>query len=186
MADTPDSKLHNRTGEPSHRGLWQPKSKPTVIQGDLWQMHDQVRVVVTTNIGWDLETYQNNMGAGVALQAARRWPELPEWYGRQCARLKEQTPVLEYLPARLILLPVKPLLYAADPERSWDQEASLELIDRSLAQLAEVGGDTRIALAFPGCGNGGLKKRAVLPLIERHLKTDQFVVVDREAVPNAD
>jgi hypothetical protein len=185
MSGPSDSEKPNLGSEPSRTSQWQPQSKPTILQGDLWQMHAQARVVVTTNIGWDLDTFQNNMGAGVALQAAFRWPELPEWYGRQCARLKEQTPVLEYLPARLILLPVKPLLYESDPERSWDQEASLELIDRSLAQLAEIGGDTRVALAFPGCGNGGLDKRAVLPLIERHLKTDQFIVVDRGALPSA-
>jgi hypothetical protein len=160
-------------------------SNPTVrdlviVRGDIWRMHATGdKVVVTTNIGWDPRTLANNMGAGVALQAAMRWPELPRWYGAHCKRTAPQTPVVERADLGLIFFPVKPLLEAANPERSWDQQASLGTIEQSLRELSKLEG--RIALAFPGCGNGGLDRAMVEPLLRRYLTDDRFTVVDRTA-----
>lgn len=149
------------------------------MQGDLWDMwaSPKWKIVVTTNIGWDPRTFENNMGAGVALQAAERFPELPEWYGRFCASTAPNTPVVEREDLRLIFLPVKPLLDPHNPELSWNQPARLGLIDRSVRELAEIPG--RIALAYPGCGNGGLPVEAVRPILQHYLPGDRFLVVDR-------
>jgi len=155
-------------------------------QADLWERWEQGhKIVVTTNVGWDPRTRRNNMGAGLALQAARRWPWLPEWYGDFCRRsvMGRQTPtrtvpVLEHDQLRLIFLPVKPLLHYADPERSWDQPARLDVIRTGLARLTRHHGT--IALAYPGCGNGGLKPSQVRPLLEMFLVEDRFTVCDWE------
>lgn len=147
-------------------------------RGDLWELYDagEAKIVVTTNIGWDPHDYQNNMGAGMALQAARRYPELPYWYGMFCRENLHGTPVVERY--GLVFLPVKPLKDMRDPERSWDQLASVPLIERGLRQLLEVEGE--IALAYPGCGNGGLGFEQVEPLLERYLGPhDRFRLVDR-------
>jgi len=143
------------------------------VVGNLWDYHDEGwRVVVTTNIGWHPATLANNMGAGSVAAAARTWPDLQTWYGALCKKHGNALGVVQYRSRRLMFLPVKPLLSVSDPERSWDQEASMPLIDRGLHDLSrialsEVG--PRIALAFPGCGNGGLSRRAVLPLMQRWL-----------------
>ena len=153
-------------------------------QGDLWDHYARgEKVVITTNVGWDLKTLRNNMGAGMALQAARRWPWLPEWYGRYCRHwiLRRQSPV-RTVPVveldRLIFLPVKPLLSFADPERSWDQTARLDTIRVSLTQLTRHQG--QIALGFPGCGNGGLQPTDVLPLLYLFLRDERFTICDWE------
>lgn len=142
------------------------------VRGNLWDYHDAGwRVVVTTNIGWHPKTLQNNMGAGAVMQAARTWPDLPAWYGAQCEQHGNAMQVVQHVERRLIFLPVKPLM-VDNPERSWDQLADLELIDRGLRRLCmlaltEVG--PRIAVAFPGCGNGGLDVQDVFPLMQKRL-----------------
>lgn len=147
-------------------------------KGDLWEHWKRgEKVVVSTNIGWDSATRRNNMGAGMALQAALKFPDLPEWYGRFCRATFPLTPVIEHPLYRLIFLPVKPLLNRNNPEISWDQEASLPLIEAGLQQLREHHG--QIALGLPGCGNGGLSLVQVFPLLERYLGEDRFSVVDQ-------
>ncbi len=156
-----------------------------IRKGNLWDFFDVgFKIVITTNIGWD-RAGRNNMGAGVALEAWRRYPELANWYGNLCRRHAARTPVVEYeIPGKpgLLLFPVKPLT-VADPEFSWNQRADLKLITRSAQQLAALArrqNYTRIALAFPGCGNGSLEQGQVLPILRKHLNGLRFVVVDRE------
>jgi hypothetical protein len=113
---------------------------------------------VTTNIGWDPDTLENNMGAGVALQASLRFHGLARQYGELCSELREETPVVPHLRHRLFLFPVKPLI-ASDPAHSWAQDASVDTISRSARQLFDLL-TTKLpvlcAMALPGAGNGGL------------------------------
>lgn len=170
-----------------------------IVQGDLWDFHAEGwKIVISTNIGWT-ETppawarsvgaghwpHHNNMGAGVALEAARRWPWLPEWLGSHYrARHRvglEQRPV-EHDQLRLIFVPVKPLL-PNDPAYSWNQNADLELIRRQLGMLSAHQG--RLALGFIGCGNGNARQRDVLPsllsleMVRAHKGHGETIVVDR-------
>lgn len=149
-----------------------------VQSGDLWSRHRLgFWVVVTTNIGWCQATMKNNMGAGVALQAALRWNELPEWYGWRCKLMGPETPVLVNEHRRLIFFPVKPLV-ARDPSMSWAQGASLETIDRSARQLAEL--RASCSMALPGCGNGEADPVDVLEILTRHLDPLLVRVVERD------
>ena len=166
-----------------------------IVKGDLWDFWELGwKIVVSTNIGWGRgllvgegnRQHANNMGAGIAWEASRRWPWLPEWLGShyRARHLQglEQRPV-EHDQLRLIFVPVKPLK-VDDPAYSWNQRASVELIGQQLVWLAPHKG--RIALGFVGCGNGGLKQGQVLPALLRlemvrdHHGCGQTVVVDRE------
>lgn len=153
----------------------------SIQTGDLWATHaDGDWVVVTTNIGWDPEGW-NNMGAGVALQAATRFRGLPQQYGELCRDLGAETPVTPHLRHRLFLFPVKPL-NVSDPEQSWNQLADVALIERSTQQLAAhidtLGLAGRVVMAFPGCGNGGLSRSVVQPILERYL-SGRVRIVDK-------
>jgi hypothetical protein len=179
--------------------LPQKAGKVRYKKGDLWQVKGYRRVV-TTNIGWDPRTRRNNMGAGTVLEAMARCPDIARLYGQACKLLREAMPVvdltglirineplgphlsqgvlasMEARLARLIFFPVKPLLDQENPERSWAQRASLELIRRSTVELASFPG--KIALTLPGCGNGGLAPESVYPILKRYLTDDRFLLVD--------
>lgn len=143
-----------------------------VLKADIWELfetgHD---VVVTTNIGWDTRRFANNMGAGTALDAYRRFPSLPIWYGHECSRMHHSSSVdvLYRGDLGLYFLPVKPLLDPSDPERSWDQLASYDLIERMLGRLATMPRQRPVALTLPGAGNGGLDPERVRSLVLKQL-----------------
>lgn len=171
-----------------------------IEKGNLWDWHAQGwKIVVSTNIGWTEPTSQpswrtglehqhsNNMGAGIAYEAMRRWPWLPEWLGghyRARHLLGAAQRPVEHDALRLIFLPVKPLL-ADDPAYSWDQPASLELIALQLGMLSHHQG--KIALGYVGCGNGGANPKDVLPMllkleiVRSHAGYGETLVVDRQA-----
>lgn len=149
-----------------------------IINGNIWDHHiNNRKIVITTNIGWDPVTGLNNMGAGLAWDAAGIWDGLREWYGKFCRITYPNTPVVEYDLYNLILMPVKPLLDINNPEISWNQRASIKLIEGGLNQLRHHKGE--IIMAFPGCGNGGLSHNKVYKLLETYCSDKRFTIVDK-------
>lgn len=149
------------------------------VKGSLWSLSRPLDyLVIPTNIGWRKDGTAV-MGAGLARQAAQRYEELELWYGDQCLRHGPGTPVLFHRPRaaasrNLVLFPVKPCK-ELHPWLSWDQPASLALIERSTEQLADavysgvVPKTHRVFMPLVGCGNGKLEEAQVLPVLEKHL-----------------
>jgi hypothetical protein len=113
------------------------------------------------------------MGAGAALDAARRYPGLAAELGAFLRRRPAQILVAHFPQHTLSCVPTK---------RDWRQPSDLGLIERGLRQLLA---DLRslpnasagpIALPLLGCGLGQLRSSDVLPLLER-LLDDRFVLV---------
>lgn len=152
---------------------------PRFATGDLWRLHTKgCWVVVTTNIGWKSDG-ANVMGAGVAKQAAERFPDLPLWYGTLCRKYREEVGAVLYNPGRLVLIPTKPLNRVA-PQLSWQQDSSLELVEQSVLQLAQVLVEERftVAMGYPGCGNGNLQVAKVKPMLLKHLANPKVIIVE--------
>lgn len=154
--------------------------------GDLWSYLGSAWVVIPTNLGWTKEGL-NVMGAGVAREAARRFPTLPHVYGIDCMHFKSEPRVVSYdvmlLPGmvrtgRVVCFPTKPLNVDA-PHLSWRSPASLALIERSADQLAQMAQDhaAEVALPLVGCGLGGLREVDVLPVLHKYLIQDRFILV---------
>lgn len=149
------------------------------VRGNVWRISKaEDDIVIPTNIGWRTNG-KNVMGRGLAKDASLYYPHLPEWYGGKCYEHGSDTPVLRYGP--LLLFPVKPL-NTSQPYLSWQQPASLDLIARSLFQLAEIPPrDTGLVFVpLVGCGNGQLDPADVAPMIEAALgHDDRFILVDK-------
>jgi hypothetical protein len=150
--------------------------------GNLWDYYDKgMWVVVTTNIGWKKDG-SNPMGAGVAREAARRFPDLPMNYGIRCKKYQKNAAVWPFLPGRLILFPTKPL-NVEQPWLSWKSDSDYSLIERSAKQLAKLidiliqrESITSVALPIVGCGNGNLEPKRVIQVLEKYLN-DTFILV---------
>lgn len=145
-------------------------------RGNIWDHHASHHIVIPTNIGYKKKGGENVMGRGLAAQAAKRFPELPRWYGEYCRTFGKDTPVVIYPDGRLILFPVKPLNEAA-PWLSWTNSADLKLIERSAQQLARVIIEGPVAVSLVGCGNGGLDMGDVRPILDKHLSSKRFTLV---------
>jgi O-acetyl-ADP-ribose deacetylase (regulator of RNase III) len=110
------------------------------------------------------------MGKGIALQFAKKFPELAEAYRLACKagevrpgrmHIYERSDMLN--PRYVINFPTK---------RHWRSPSRMEDIESGLAALvAEIQrrGIRSIAVPPLGCGNGGLDWREVRPRIERAL-----------------
>lgn len=142
-------------------------------RGDLFSYADSHWLVVPTNIGYKSDG-TNPMGVGVAKEAARRWPDLPRWYGRICQKHGAGTGVVEYTDGRFYLVPTK-RFNDKSPHLSWKSQSDLWLIAKGVRQLAEMAAGPT-ALPLLGCGAGGLHKKEVLPILEQYLD-DRFLLV---------
>lgn len=116
------------------------------------------------------------MGAGVAKQAAERWPELPGFLGRVIRHHE--------LAVHAIRSDDGPYLVMFPTKQDWREPSSTALIERMVTQLVwfttEYGWRT-VVLPRLGCGHGGLDWSDVRPVLERHLDS-RFVVLAPEAI----
>lgn len=147
--------------------------------GDIWEWLDReegFEVVIPTNIGWKSDG-SNVMGAGLAKQAAKRYPGIAGWYGSICQACGPHTPVVIHEEHPLIFFPVKPLNYD-EPHLSWRYKASHNLIRRSLDQLASLRLG-HFAIPMVGCGNGGLDEQDVYPMIQATFRHEANVTLVR-------
>lgn len=134
--------------------------------GDIWA--SEVAVVIPTN-GVVIQHKSRPhlvMGAGLARQAARRYPELPFRTARWVKEYGNR--VFFHKKDGLITFPTK---------HHWKEESSLSLIQQGVPQLLAIADKfelTEVALPRLGCGLGGLRWGDVRPLLT-HLD-DRFVL----------
>lgn len=145
------------------------------IVGDVWSYHDAGHwIVITTN---GTITYSGNgyveslsecvMGAGVALQAKQRFPNLPSVLGQ-----------LVFVTGNVVYKLPQYRIYTFPVKTNWWMRADMRLIVRSCSQLSRLAPEDELTyMVRPGCGVGRLAWRNVKPKIE-HLLDDRFVVVE--------
>jgi hypothetical protein len=148
--------------------------------GDIWDFYDEGYTLIITTNGYVKNNGDAVLGAGIAKQAVKRFPDLPARLGERLRGVAlvvgnavEANQVFHFPDLRLITLPVK---------HDWWENADLDLILRSIRQLAgdlweDEEQESRFVLVRPGCGNGGLEWDTVRPVIAPHLD-DRFTVVD--------
>jgi O-acetyl-ADP-ribose deacetylase (regulator of RNase III) len=135
--------------------------------GDLWAYPAEYRVV-PTNGTLDARG-RLVMGAGVAREARRRFPGLPEVLGAWVARYGNRP--FRLLNEGLLTFPTK---------FDWRDKASLELVRASavlLAEMVDKWGIKSVAMPRVGCGLGGLSWGSVSPILSPVL-ADRFVVLN--------
>lgn len=143
------------------------------VSDDIWNFQKDHWIVITTNLGWNTKG-ENIMGAGLAKQAADRFPHLPAVYGKLCKAFGNEMGLV--FDSRLILFPTKSL-DEANPHLSWKQNSSLELIEKGLKQLSSIHITQGIAVPLLGTLNGKLSKDEVLPLMRKYLRDSKYVIV---------
>jgi len=140
------------------------------VYGDLWAYEDRkgFYILITTN-GFIKNNGEGVMGAGVARQAAEKYPELPRLLGQSLIRRGN---VVSRLTDQIFSFPVK---------HEWFRDADLKLIKKSVAELnrrASGNPKRKYVLPRPGCGSGNLTWTKVRPLMEG--LPDNVFVIERE------
>jgi hypothetical protein len=166
--------------------------------GDLWDVDvpgwrpgkDAVPWIVVPTNGEVKANGDAVMGAGVARQAADRFPGLARELGR---KLKESGNYVQHLGMHCLpnpneggaqsLAPLLRIVVSFPTKHRWREMAREDLIERSamdLANLVEAEGAIApevVLLPRVGTGLGGLGWNVVKRILERHLLGTRYVVV---------
>lgn len=138
---------------------------------NLWDAYAAERWVCITTNGVIKQNGEAVMGAGVAEEAALRFPELPKLLGQYLAKYGNR--VFWFPEWRLITFPTK---------KHFKWPSQIGLIKTSAEQLVELcnkrGLEGPIYLPRPGCGKGRLDWNDVRKHLEPILD-DRFIVVYR-------
>lgn len=140
------------------------------IRGNIWDYHQKGEWVVITTNGSIKQNGQAVMGAGVAKQAARRFPSLPNRLGFAIRFFGNN--VVMFTDLKIATLPVKV---------NWMNSANINLIVDSIQELVRRVTDLEIEKIYmvrPGCGNGQLDwETQVKPEIKPFLD-NRFIIVE--------
>lgn len=151
--------------------LWTGRAAEVVELGaglDVWDFHAKgYFVVITTNRRLRSDGTAV-MGAGLAKQAAERYPDLPRRYGCCLAEGRDRMSFPAY---RLLLAPTKD---------DWRLPAVPSLVSElftAVAQWCLAHPDGAAVLAAPGCGQGGLEWAEVRDEARRGLRGCRAVLL---------
>lgn len=126
---------------------------------DVWARGEDEWIVIPTN----LQVRQDGeavMGAGLARQAAERYPSLARQYG---ASLRDGRTRLAVHSFRLLLAPTK---------SKWREPADLTLLEGTIGAVAGWSRrhpDCRVLVPALGCGRGDLEWDDVRPMLQEGL-----------------
>jgi hypothetical protein len=135
------------------------------LTGDIWRCHEAGMTICITTNGVTKADGTAVMGAGIAKQAALKFPSLPRALGRKLRCLGNR--VYFFPEQNIITFPTK---------YDWRDNSDLTLIARSCMELMgylDSGTITYVALPRPGCSNGKLNwldvKKVIEPLLDHRV-----------------
>jgi len=126
-----------------------------IVQGNIFETQMESIVVPVNTVGI--------MGAGLAREVARKYPEAYRAYRSACDSG-------DFYIGKLILLEwTQPKLLMFPTKTHWREKSKMETLERGLIELFQY--ESRLgSLAIPalGCGLGGLAWENVLPLLQKY------------------
>ena len=132
-------------------------------KGNIWTFEADW-IVITTN-GFVKKNGEAVMGAGVALQAKKKFPKLPTALAEHLGEKGNCVGVFEDF--GIITMPVK---------INWWEKARLDLIKKSCIEMSSLPFNETFVVPKPGCGNGKLSWQDVKPICEKYLD-DRFTLL---------
>jgi hypothetical protein len=141
-------------------------------KGDMFEMWGHCDLFLVTTNSYIRKDGGLVMGRGAAKQLKEKVPESPFKLGSQIGHLKEYCIVT--CDDHDTYFHYDQPYGAFQVKRHYAEAADLRLIEESAIMLSRWLAspweqDSLYVLNFPGIGNGGLKREAVLPVLEKHL-----------------
>ena len=144
------------------------------IVGDIWDQQCDW-LCITTN-GIVKKDGRAVMGAGIALQAKQRYPNIDLILAK---KIKERGNVVSSL-----VKDGKKVIIAFPTKNDWRDSSDIGLIIQSAEQLRKHFFNNilkpLVMLPRPGCSNGGLEWTEVRESIAPILDDDKFIIIDRK------
>lgn len=155
-------------------------------KGNMWNIFGKTDLFLITTNPIIRENGAVVMGRGIALEAKKRFPNIPYDFARSLkfSALKNQThsyKKISYGPSNIgpIGTYENQLVGYFMVKEHWNKPADLNIIRNSARELLHcttwIHGFKRIDINFPGIGNGKLERENVLPILERYLPDNVHV-----------
>ena len=135
-----------------------------LIKGNVFEYEGLDFICVTTNSILNSKG-ELVMGAGIALEAKKRYPELPTVFGCKVDKLGVRGQDYYILQHKNIIV--------FQTKRHYRDNSPIDLVSKSVNRLkflATVFEDSIFGLPFPAINNGGLNREDVLPMASLYLK----------------
>lgn len=144
--------------------------------GNIWELASD-GICIPTN-GIVKKNGLATMGAGLAKQAAIKYPELPRKLGKELKHYNKVYAFPQYVTTgNLSVRDV--IIFTVPTKHHWKDNSDIELIEKSLEQLTfyvKAACLKRVLITKLGCGLGKLDWNQVHPLMSKYLD-DRFVLV---------
>lgn len=137
------------------------------------QILNQADAICFTSNGVVKNNGAGVMGAGVAKSFRDAIPGLDHLLGASLRVQGNRTALLRRAQNGF------PAIIALPTKHHWKDPSSIQLIENSVAQLADICDNEnfqKVFLVRPGCANGGLLWKDVKPVIEPYLPGERFTV----------
>lgn len=141
-------------------------------KGNMWDVFGKTGLFLITTNPITRKDGALVMGRGIALEAAKRFPELPFLFGEKVTVDRHtqayDDPMYPVYCSYVCHMDGQAMGYFMVKDH-WREPASLEIIAGSVRELSRrfFLKNKRVDLNFPGIGNGRLKREDVLPIIEQ-------------------
>lgn len=140
-------------------------------KGDMWSIFGKTDLFLITTNPIRRKDGALVMGRGIALEAAKRFPDLPFAYGIDTAMdawTQGYEDALHPSCCNTVGTYDGQLMGYFMVKHHWREPADLEIIRQSVRQCSRLFSTLdRVDLNFPSIGNGKLKREDVLPIIEQ-------------------
>ena len=155
-----------------------------VVAGDLWNEVGHADLLLVTSNATLNKACRLVMGRGAAKEAANRYPALPLFLGRQLVDMILKDPPDAFPTYGVMVSALRDngtVIGVFQVKYHWSDNADLELIKVSAGTLRLwAPAFDRIAMNFPGIGNGCLEPKVVWPAISQVLPENVWVYVRPE------
>lgn len=139
------------------------------IKGNIWDFHEKGKWICIPTNGFVKKNGRAVMGAGLALDCKRKFPDFDELLGKFIKRYGN-TPIM-FPNHRVMSFPVK---------INWWEKADLLLIEKSAIYVSRFLNHLavdRVFLPRVGCGNGKLKWKDVKKILNETFEDDDRIVI---------
>jgi hypothetical protein len=134
-------------------------------RGNMWDVWGNTSLFLITTNPITRKDGAAVMGRGIALEAAKKYPEIQRSFGQLLQESDSSREMCNWI----CTIDGQKVGYFM-VKNHWAAPADLGIIERSVYSLLDWIDDDvlgRIDLNFPGIGNGSLPRRDVLPLIQK-------------------
>lgn len=133
-----------------------------IVNRNIWDDVDELDYIGVTTNSTLKKTGDLVMGAGIAKEAKKRYPECPKFFGEIVKKRNAENGFYGMI--------IYNKIFALQTKVHWRDKSPIEVVEKSLAMLSVAAGAAphmKIGIPFPAINNGGRSVEDIMPLLQK-------------------